>query len=123
MTETKYIGKRTRSKEGPRHVSGGGHFVDDVSLPGMLHAAVLRSSYAHCKSLGHCHPCTFPQLTQLELPTGPLVHGLACSALRMSSSTAFSSMLYGSPTGAVFQSAASLSWREMILPPTMVSRG
>ena len=52
MTETQYIGKRIRSKEGPRHVSGGGQFVDDVSLPGMLHAVVLRSSYAHAR-MGH----------------------------------------------------------------------
>ena len=52
MTETKYIGKRTRSKEGPRHVSGGGQFVDDINLPGMLHGVVLRSSYAHAR-IGH----------------------------------------------------------------------
>ncbi len=52
MTETQYIGKRIRSKEAPRHVSGGGQFVDDLSLPGMLHAVVLRSSYAHAR-MGH----------------------------------------------------------------------
>ena len=52
MTETKYIGKKTRSKEAPRHVSGGGQFVDDFGLPGMLYAVVLRSSYAHAQ-IGH----------------------------------------------------------------------
>ena len=49
MSQTKYIGKRTRSKEGPRHVSGGGQFTDDMVLPGMLHAVILRSSYAHAR--------------------------------------------------------------------------
>ena len=49
MSQTKYIGKRTRSKEGPRHVSGGGQFTDDMTLPGMLHAVILRSSFAHAR--------------------------------------------------------------------------
>ena len=46
---TKYIGHQTRSKEGPRHVSGLGNFADDFSLPGMLHAVILRSPYAHAR--------------------------------------------------------------------------
>jgi len=45
----KYVGHRTRSKEGPRHVSGLGNFADDFSLPGMLHAVILRSPYAHAR--------------------------------------------------------------------------
>jgi 2-furoyl-CoA dehydrogenase large subunit len=47
MSEPTHIGKRTRSKEGPRQVSGHGQFTDDFSFPGMLHAAILRSCYAH----------------------------------------------------------------------------
>lgn len=47
MSETKYIGKSSRSKEGPRHVTGRGHFTDDMILPGMLHAVILRSPHAH----------------------------------------------------------------------------
>ena len=46
---TKHIGKTTRSKEGPRHVSGRGQFVDDFTLPGMLHAVILRSPHAHAR--------------------------------------------------------------------------
>ena len=49
MSETKYIGQSTRSKEGPRHVTGRGHFIDDIILPGMLHAVVLRSPHAHAR--------------------------------------------------------------------------
>ena len=42
-----YIGQRSvRSKEAPRHVAGRGRFVDDLVLPRMLHACILRSPYA-----------------------------------------------------------------------------
>ena len=34
---------------GDRLVAGAGRFVADVSIPGMLHAAVLRSRYAHAR--------------------------------------------------------------------------
>lgn len=51
MTETKYVGKTIRSKEGPRHVSGRGQFTDDFTLPGMLHGIVLRSTYPHARIL------------------------------------------------------------------------
>src|SRR5262249_26715623 len=34
---------------GDRFVSGSGRFVDDVRVPGMLHAAVLRSPHAHAR--------------------------------------------------------------------------
>ena len=45
----KFVGKRTRSKEGPRHVTGRGLYTDDFRLPGMLHAMILRSPHAHAK--------------------------------------------------------------------------
>ncbi|HWO40178.1 MAG TPA: xanthine dehydrogenase family protein molybdopterin-binding subunit [Candidatus Eisenbacteria bacterium] len=51
MADTKYIGRRARSKEGPRHVTGRGFFTDDVRLPGMLQAAILRSPHAHATIL------------------------------------------------------------------------
>ncbi len=40
---------RHRRKEDPRFVRGKGTYVDDVSLPGMLHGAVLRSPLAHAR--------------------------------------------------------------------------
>lgn len=46
-----FIGSRTRSKEGPRHVSGRGLYTDDFILPGMLQAMILRSPHAHAKIL------------------------------------------------------------------------
>ncbi len=45
----KFIGNRTASKEGPRHVTGRGLYTDDFRLPGMLHAVILRSPHAHAK--------------------------------------------------------------------------
>src|SRR4026207_1992550 len=47
----KFIGNRTRSTEGPRHVPGRGLFTDDFHLPGMLQAMILRSPHAHAKIL------------------------------------------------------------------------
>src|SRR5918993_519027 len=50
-TMSDFIGSRTRSKEGPRHVSGRGLYTDDFTLPGMLQAMILRSPHAHAKIL------------------------------------------------------------------------
>jgi 2-furoyl-CoA dehydrogenase large subunit len=46
---TRYIGASVRSKEAPRHVTGRGRYVDDLTLPRMLHACILRSPYAHAR--------------------------------------------------------------------------
>ena len=49
MADVTHIGSRARSKEAPRHVSGRGQYVDDLSRPRMLHACILRSPYAHAR--------------------------------------------------------------------------
>src|SRR3989449_4649644 len=49
MAEKKFIGAHSRSKEGPRHVTGRGLFTDDFMLPGMLQGVILRSPHAHAK--------------------------------------------------------------------------
>ncbi len=46
---TRTIGARIRRNEDPRLLQGGGCFVDDIHLPGVLHAAVLRSPHAHAR--------------------------------------------------------------------------
>src|SRR5438132_1121174 len=43
----KYFGAAVRRLEDPRFLRGEGRFVDDVTLPGVLHAAFLRSPHAH----------------------------------------------------------------------------
>src|SRR6266496_490582 len=40
---------RLKRKEDPRFIRGQGTYVDDVTLPGMLHGAILRSPLAHAK--------------------------------------------------------------------------
>ena len=47
-TETRvpYVGQRIPRIEDPKLLRGAGTFVDDVSLPGMLHAAFVRSPVA-----------------------------------------------------------------------------
>lgn len=41
------IGARVRRKEDDRHVNGRGRFVGDISMPGLLEVAFLRSPIAH----------------------------------------------------------------------------
>ncbi len=45
----KYVGQRIKRNEDPRLLTGRALFVDDVELHGMLHAAFLRSDYAHAR--------------------------------------------------------------------------
>ncbi len=53
---------RTLRKEDARFLRGRGTYVDDVTLPGMLHGAVLRSPFAHARvvsidtSAAEAHP-------------------------------------------------------------------
>jgi carbon-monoxide dehydrogenase large subunit len=42
-----YVGQSMKRFEDPRLVTGNGAFVGDLTLPDMLHAAVLRSQHAH----------------------------------------------------------------------------
>ncbi|MFJ9413512.1 xanthine dehydrogenase family protein molybdopterin-binding subunit [Streptomyces sp. NPDC101227] len=41
------IGRSVTRREDPRLLSGRGRFVDDIALPGMLHAQFVRSTVAH----------------------------------------------------------------------------
>jgi len=43
------IGQSIKRKEDDRFIRGKGNYVDDISLPGMLHMAILRSPFAHAK--------------------------------------------------------------------------
>src|SRR6185503_4117679 len=44
-----YFGRAIKRVEDPRLIKGIATYVDDLQLPGMLHALVLRSPYAHAK--------------------------------------------------------------------------
>src|SRR3970040_440251 len=45
----KWVGKAIKRKEDERFVIGKGIFTADITLPGMLHIALLRSPYAHAR--------------------------------------------------------------------------
>jgi len=45
----KWVGQGLRRKEDPRMITGRGRYVDDMTLPGMLYMAVVRSPEAHAK--------------------------------------------------------------------------
>jgi carbon-monoxide dehydrogenase large subunit len=48
----KYVGAVVRRREDPRLVAGRGRYVDDLRVPGCLHAAILRSPHAHARIRG-----------------------------------------------------------------------
>lgn len=43
------IGCQRKRKEDPRFIQGKGTYIDDIKLPGMLHADLVRSPYAHAR--------------------------------------------------------------------------
>jgi carbon-monoxide dehydrogenase large subunit len=47
----KFVGDRYLRKEDPRLLTGRGQYVGDIVLPGMLHAALVRSPHAHARIL------------------------------------------------------------------------
>ena len=68
------IGEAHPRLGGERFVTGTGRFVDDVRVPGMLHAAVLRSPHAHARLVSidtkraHDLPGVHAVLTAAEVP-------------------------------------------------------
>lgn len=48
---TNIIGKSVKRVEDKRFITGKGRYTDDIVLPGMLHAQIIRSHYAHAKIL------------------------------------------------------------------------
>lgn len=49
MSGYKYIGTQRRTKEDPRFVTGRGHYVADIALPGMKHVALVTSPHASAR--------------------------------------------------------------------------
>ena len=47
--DRKWVGKSIRRVEDPKFLRGRGGYVGDMTVPGMLHAAVLRSPHAHAR--------------------------------------------------------------------------
>src|SRR5438132_5993658 len=49
VEERTWVGKSVKRREDPRILAGRGTYVDDIKLPSLLHAAVLRSPHAHAR--------------------------------------------------------------------------
>lgn len=49
MKEFRWIGARVKRLEDPRFLTGRGNYIDDIRLPNMVHAAILRSPHAHAR--------------------------------------------------------------------------
>src|ERR687885_684655 len=66
---------RLKRKEDARFIRGKGTYLDDIRLPGMLHAAILRSPYAHARinsidtSAALAHPNVAAVITAKDLET------------------------------------------------------
>src|SRR5258707_3414560 len=66
---------RLERKEDARFIRGKGTYLDDIRLPGMLHAAILRSPFAHAKinsidtSAALAHPGVAAVITAKDLET------------------------------------------------------
>src|SRR6266581_7658841 len=47
--EIRGLGHNVRRKEDDRFIRGRGNYIDDITLPGMLHMEILRSPLAHAR--------------------------------------------------------------------------
>lgn len=52
VSEPKWIGRSVDRVEDPTLLTGRAEFIDNLTLPGMLHCAILRSPYAHARIRG-----------------------------------------------------------------------
>src|ERR687890_1136117 len=48
-TAEHWLGRSVKRKEDDRFLQGRGNYVDDITLPGMLHMSILRSPVAHAR--------------------------------------------------------------------------
>src|SRR3954453_2879511 len=46
---SRYVGRSLRRKEDPRLITGRATYTDDMTMPGMLYAAIVRSPEAHAR--------------------------------------------------------------------------
>lgn len=49
LTKLEGIGCSRKRREDPRFIQGKGNYVDDITMPGMLFGAMVRSPYAHAR--------------------------------------------------------------------------
>jgi putative selenate reductase molybdopterin-binding subunit len=64
--ELKTVGKAERRVDSVKLATGRGTFVDDIALPGMLHARILHSPHAHAR------------ITRIDAANARAIPGVAC---------------------------------------------
>jgi carbon-monoxide dehydrogenase large subunit len=75
---TDVLGAPIKRVEDPRFITGKGRYLDDISLTGMAHVAVLRSPYAHANirsidtSAARAMPGVLAVFTGADIPYNPL---------------------------------------------------
>ena len=76
VEERTWVGKSVKRRDDPRILAGRGTYVDDIKLPGMLHAAVLRSPYAHAriKSIDTSEARRVPGVVAIQTGADALEH-------------------------------------------------
>ena len=71
------IGQGVPRFEDPRLVRGGGRYTDDIQLPGMAHAAVLRSPHVNKKAREQFQLCTHKRLLDIYTSSSRTVDALS----------------------------------------------
>ena len=86
----KLVGKSVRRREDPRLITGTATYVDDLKLPGMHHACILRSPHAAAKirsidiSAAQSHPGVVAVFTGPDVAgVGPVPCGASLPGLRV----------------------------------------
>lgn len=86
----KYVGKRMRRKEDPRLITGTATYVEDIKLPGMNHAIIVRSPYGAAKiksidtAAAAAHPGVVAVFTGADVKdVGPVPCGASLPGLRV----------------------------------------
>jgi aerobic carbon-monoxide dehydrogenase large subunit len=75
---TDVLGAPVKRVEDPRFITGKGRYLDDITLPGMTHLAILRSPYAHANvrsidtSAARSAPGVVAVITGADIPYNPL---------------------------------------------------
>src|SRR5688572_24120033 len=84
------VGKRIRRREDPRLITGTATYVDDIKMPGMHHACILRSPHAAARirsldaSAAAKHPGVLAVFTGADVEgVGPVPCGASLPGLRV----------------------------------------
>src|SRR6478672_6368956 len=88
------VGKRIRRREDPRLITGTATYVDDIQMPGMHHACILRSPHAAARIRGihadaaRSHPGVVAVFTGADISgVGPVPCGASLPGLRVPNHT------------------------------------